>query len=384
MAAKSEQILKGIFAFVILITLPLSQIARVSFNEISLTLSDISIAALFIIFLISRKKIKGALLKPIIIFVLAITLSLLVNLGSLSRDQSLISYSYTLRWVLYASVYLVVINFGPESKKKVIWFLKVSGFCIVFLGFLQYILYPNLRNLYYAGWDEHLYRMFTWTFLDPNFAGAFFVLFSIFLWRFSNLKRPLRFFLTLIPFLAIFLTFSRSAFIMLLTSGIIYSFLVKEKKLALILISIIFLSLMTVTILPFKSEGTNLLRTASGEARIDSMKNAISIFKDHPIFGVGFDAYRYAQRRYGFIDESKMLIHSAAGSENSFLFLLATGGLIGFFLFIYLIYKIMLIKDPLVKASLAGLIINSFFINSLFYPPILLWLWTIIGLNENN
>ena len=57
--------------------------------------------------------------------------------------------------------------------------MLISGSLIVLLGFIQLMFYPALRNLYYLGWDEHLYRMFS-TFLDPNFAGAFFVLFTLF------------------------------------------------------------------------------------------------------------------------------------------------------------------------------------------------------------
>ena len=57
--------------------------------------------------------------------------------------------------------------------KKLIIFI---GIFIVGLGFIQFLFYQSLRNLFYLGWDEHLYRMFS-IFLDPNFAGAFFVLY---------------------------------------------------------------------------------------------------------------------------------------------------------------------------------------------------------------
>ena len=40
--------------------------------------------------------------------------------------------------------------------------------------------YPDLRNLWYLGWDPHYYRVFA-TLLDPNYVGILLVL-TIFVW----------------------------------------------------------------------------------------------------------------------------------------------------------------------------------------------------------
>ena len=37
-----------------------------------------------------------------------------------------------------------------------------------------------------------------------------------------------------------------------------------------------------------------------------------------------------------------------------------------------------------ILASSIGIFVNAFFINSLFYPSIMLWMWVLIGLRDNS
>ena len=87
-----------------------------------------------------------------------------------------------------------------------------------------------------------------------------------------------------------------------------------------------------------------------------------------------------------------MLVHSAAGTDNSFLFILATSGLIGLTAFLYFLYKVVSLSSSKLKknyfslvlfASIISLAINSLFINSLFFPQIMLWIWILAGLTES-
>ena len=95
--------------------------------------------------------------------------------------------------------------------------LMVSGAIFIVFGYIQYLFYSNLRNLYYLGWDDHLYRLFS-TFLDPNFAGIFLVLILLltvqyfFLERKTKIKIVIAMF-SVLALIALYLTYSRSAFI---------------------------------------------------------------------------------------------------------------------------------------------------------------------------
>src|SRR5207244_11508425 len=67
----------------------------------------------------------------------------------------------------------------------------------------------------------------------------------------------------------------------------------------------------------FYIEDFNLFRTVSTDARILVIGKGLIIFKDHPVVGVGFNTYRYAQYRYHFENPVQPnLVHDASGNDN--------------------------------------------------------------------
>lgn len=380
-------LLKIIFTLTILL-FPLGEFARLEFgNGIAVTLNDILVGITVIFWMIWKVCLtllkETPLLKPIILFIAIGVLSLFVNIKNLDALEFLTSFLYLLRWVLYAGIYFVVRSFDLSFKNKILMLLVMVGMIILAGGYLQYFLYPALRNLIYLGWDEHLYRMFS-SFFDPNFLGIFLVLYFIFILFlfFSKCNLPLS--LLLIAILpAIFLTYSRSAILALFIGVFTFLLLLKKRKI-LIIFSVILAIMLILSTQFLQSEGTNLFRKTSTQARIDSSIQAIEIIKNHPVLGVGFNAYRYAQYRYGFLKgEDWQKSHSGAGTDNSFLFVLATTGVLGFIAYIYLLKTIFKTKDVVVRSSVLALIVSAFFINSLFYPFLMQWIWILIGLKEN-
>lgn len=397
-------LLKALF-YVFLISFPVAEIGKLQFkNGIGISINDIFLFLLIIswIFLKLRhkKEKKYFLKKPILIFVSFGAASLILNFYNLTPETFLISFLYLVRFVSYVSLYFITKEFNSNTKNKISILLLFSGFMIVLIGYVQYFYYPNLGNLIYLGWDEHLYRMFS-SFLDPNFAGIFFVIYFIFTIMFVKeyfIKRDIYklivvSLISIFTLLAVYLTYSRSALLMLFVSIIV--FLILSKKTKLIFIVILILSLL-IFISPksFKTEGTNLLRTVSSEARITSMKYGLYIFEKNPVLGVGFNAYRYAQNKYlGLNNIYWQTTHAGAGTDNSFIFVLATTGVVGFTAYLYLILNIFnLSKINLTKnryasvlfSSLPGLLISSIFINSFFYVFILEWIFILAALTENN
>lgn len=387
-------LLTTLFITLLLVFYPLGEITRIPIGDSAITFIDVAVISLGLIwilkFIAKKRKIKGRLINPISIFVFVLFLSLIYNFKRLTLYQFMASFLYLARWIFYSLVYLVVKDIDINVKKYIPILLKASGALIILIGFAFYFLYPDLRNLRYLGWDEHLYRNFS-SFLDPNFAGIFYVLYFVFIFdsfNWEKIRSKSQLFnssLIMLSIVSVLTTFSRSAYISFIVAVLSFAIVKKQiKHLFVILLFIIGIFLFSNFTL--RSEGTNIVREASGKARVDSMKNAFTIFKDNPIIGVGFDSYRYAQRRYGFIDENKMLIHSAAGTDNSFLFILATSGIIGFLAFIYLLYNLFnfSIKSPSLFISLIVLCVDSLFLNSLFYPSLMLWVWILAGLKENS
>ena len=383
------------------------------FNNFTIKPIDIFIFFAVLVWGIINKKslkkqisFKSPLVLPLFAFITVLFVSLFLNFYRYSYEEILVSISYTFRFILYSSLYFIVKSFSPTVKEKIINLLIFTGAFFVTLGFIQYFFYSNLRNLYYSGWDEHMYRLFS-TFLDPNFAGAFLVLCSIFLFGLlfyflaKKLKTRAVFIgIVIIPTLfAVLFTYSRSALIMLFVSFFAFTVLAKKIKwfAGLILFGVVFILISSKN---FNIENINLFRIASSEARIDSAKIALKIISENPIYGVGFNAYRYAQVNYGFKDSTGTIkSHADAGTDNSFLFVLATAGIIGLILYLN-IFRVIFKKAlgvykkeknssmkkymaAIVISSTAGIAINAFFINSLFYSFILIWLWILLGLIED-
>ncbi|MBI2613675.1 MAG: O-antigen ligase family protein [Candidatus Levybacteria bacterium] len=403
-------ILKSIFV-IFLGVFCLGEIFRFNLgNNIYIKPIDIAVIVLSLAWIAQEyryiKKIyKDTLFLPIALFIGTMILSLSININNFSQNEVFVAFSYIVRWVLYANLYFIVKNFNPKFKKKILYMLLVVGAIFTFFGFVQYLFYSNLRNLYYLGWDEHMHRMFS-AFLDPNFAGAFFVLYLFFLlgilfYSLNNNKiKQARFIgsISIFALISIFLTHSRSALIMLLIATVIFFMLSKKMKwiIGIILVSVIFIAISSKS---FNIENINLFRIASTEARIDSAKIAINIIKDNPLLGVGFNTYRYAQIKYGFRNPtSSNVSHADAGTDNSFLFVMATTGIIGMIAYLNLLWSMLRESYSNYKSYdsksiqkyigiiamtlIVGIIISAIFINSLFYPFILIWMWVLLGFME--
>ena len=444
-----------ILTAVLILLFPVGELGRINiYNEVSTTANDILVALLIVVWLVSlilKKRLveitKRQLAKPILIFIFIAFLSLLFNYNSLNPPEFLVSFLYLLRFAAYAGIYFIVSGFDIAFKRKILALMIFSGTLIVLGGFVQYFFYPNLRNLYYLGWDDHLYRLFG-SFLDPNFAASIISLFLILILsilfsrhsgkalvskRLEILDAPfgltrmtqimLLVLLSISTFVALLLTYSRSGYLMFFVSAISLLLMLGKKKYVVILLLMFIIGII---FLPknLGGEGVKLLRTASLISRSQYLNNAIVIFKDHPVLGVGFNSYRYAQHRYGFVDDfSLRTSHAGAGTDNSFLFVLATTGIAGFTAYIYMWFKILKnsyyykrhsgdsersMEDSrisnggwrfwtsqndasifqktisvVILASSIGIFVNAFFINSLFYPSIMLWMWVLIGLRES-
>lgn len=384
-----------------LITFPLAQALRLQLpGDINVSAFDIAVMITGIVWLLyaalgKSDYQKQSLTKPMLLFLLVICISLVANSFRYPGNELFVAALYGIRWLLFASVYFVISDLPELWKKKIPGFLRLSGVSLVVLGYLQYFFYWDLRNLYYLGWDEHLFRMFS-TFLDPNFFGSFLVLYFIFvtgcvtkLTKKDGWKRYVWGSVAVLTFTAIFLTTSRSAFIMLGVSLVVFLVLLGKKK-YLFLFAAIAVLIFALSSRFFYLENINPFRVASSVARVESGVNAISIIAHNSLFGVGFNAYRYAQIEYGLRhSDPKYPSHADSGTDTSLLFVFATTGIVGLGAYLYLLnsfYREGKKADGVYRAvllsSLVGILVNSLFINSLFYPSIMYWLFSIYAIRD--
>lgn len=284
---------------------------------------------------------------------------------------------YIFRWAVYALFYAYVLL---DSKRgQIDWraILYISGVTLALFGIFQWLWYPDLRNLLYLGWDPHYKRVFSSLF-DPNFAGAIFVLTFIagmWAWTTYTSKRAVILPAQLITGVALLGTYSRSSYIAFIV-GIIVWCVYRKAYVALFSIVVIFIA--ALFLLPGGMEGQNLFRTTSSLARLGSVRSAVRQFSHSPVIGTGFVN--------GYTQQS---VPKRAGSiDTSMLFVLASTGVIGMIGYLALSFRILHVakmglkmksSTPLLISSLAALFVHSMFINSLFYPWTVAWIWVLIG-----
>lgn len=326
-----------------------------------------------------------------LLFTLSATISLVLALLNFEGVEIAVGTLYLIRWISYLLSSLVVFNM--VDKKILTWemFENVviySGLFLAVVGFIQILVLPDFTKLDPSlGWDPHKNRLAS-TFFDPNFVGAYFVICLTILLDKLFSKRDFKPAFFLVILVALFLTFSRSAWGMFGVVILVYG-VFKSRFMLLVSLLVVFLAYFAVPRIQTRISGLTD-SSDSASLRLISWKNTWEIVEDNSVFGVGFNTFRYVQKDYGFLDVDSFLTHSGAGSDSSLLFVLATTGIFGlvFYLSGLVLPAISAFSKKkgewLVVISLVlGFILESQFINSLFYPQIMFVFLTTLFLVGN-
>lgn len=356
-------------------------------------LHDIILTLLLIAAVLFGKKVKSVhmtLVVPIFGFISVGIVSLLINSNRFSNQELLLSSLYLGRWAAYAGIYVVVRRF---ERFRSFWLPGLAGVgtAIAFLGLLQYVLYPDLRNLEYLGWDPHYYRLFS-TFLDPNYAGIMLVLTLVACWYTRTILNRKIFLASIVTVgLALYLTYSRGSYLAFLAALAVYGIFTARTKHVLMVILTIILAIVWIP----KPGGDTLRldRLDSTISRFGNWSESINLISQSPILGYGFNTLRFVRRDQ---PEGEFISRAAAGVDSSILFIFITTGVVGFITYLWLGKRVVnLVRSALndrqtrnmsiaVAASLAAVCTHSLFSNSLFYPWVMVWLWILVGVLESN
>lgn len=328
-----------------------------------------------------KAEFHRALLFPSVAFVIAIILSIIFSLGDKSNTQLFLASGYLIRFIAYSSLVLLVpVTGGYRNWGRS---LSIAGFVFALAGVVQFFLYPDLRNIAYQGWDPH-YMRFVSTLFDPNIAGFMlisFLLITFLLYQTEQKYRKILGLVLVLEVTAIILTFSRSSIVTLAVILAAYSAMKKIWWPIFVAVGVGVLSFIFVPTGSFLSP----MRIVSALARADNFAKGITLFQSLPVTGVGwfmvpaFENTSEITRAYGRLD-------------NSFLFVLASTGIVGFSAFIWLVLRIgTLVKDGirngnqkntviLIGLILLTLVIHSQFENIFFSAWGLMWWWVSVGL----
>jgi O-antigen ligase len=321
------------------------------------------------------------LVVPVIYFVIAIVLSLLFSNGTKDARQLFLPVAYLFRFLLYSSlVFLVPLTGGARTWVKS---LTAVGFLFTLAGFVQFFLYPDLRNIAYLGWDPH-YMRFVSTLFDPNIAGFILISFLLITFLAFQTEPKYRKIISVVlacEVIAIILTFSRSTIVTLGVVMIAYSVV---KKIWWPIFVAIGVGIISVIFMPLGSLSSPM-RIVSALARVDNFSQGFQLFLSKPVTGVGWFMIPSFQSA---METTK----AYARLDNSFLFVLASTGLVGFSAFLWMLARIsMLVRRSyrivsqrstviILGLVLLTLIIHSQFENIFFSAWGLTWLWVCVGL----
>jgi len=385
--------------FFLIFTLPFGQLQKIpislrQFPEVNLYLTDLISSVIFIFWLIKLTKKQTKLpqnAKYFFLFFIAAAIPLFLNISWLGTRNTLVSSLYLIRLIAYSGIYFAfpLLKLSPKKTQEILKFLCWAGFLVAVFGLLQYVFYPDIRPLSPYGWDPHLYRVVS-TFLDPGFTGLILVLSLIIALEnfLHHLKKTMGVLPIILIYSALILTYSRSSYLALIlaTAFIFFS----QKKPRLFWLFLIFF-LTTIFLAPRPAgEGIRLERTSTIKARLQSYQRGISVFSRRPILGIGFNSYRYAQNKL-FPNINKTLTNRAGSSpDSSLILILATTGITGLAVSSLIVSKTVSplfkkSKEPinnLILASFIAIFIHSFFLNSLFYPAVMSWLFLLLGIGE--
>jgi len=278
----------------------------------------------------------------------------------------------------------------PALHKKSWQTLQLVNFLLVIAGFIQLLIWSDLSPWVKSGWDPHQGRLVS-TWLDPNFFGAALaILLPVTLFN-PYLKKDKKMIVILLSLIALVATQSRSTYLALVTallilSPLIISFysrlLTKQRPVTLLsIISLCILICIFVAVLLGPRLTSLVSNDPTVQLRLNNLSGAWLIITDHPLLGVGYNAYQFAALKVGLISDFQ--IHSRAGTDNSWLTIWSTTGLIGLILFLvpwlYLIHlllrKLIVYNNPFAIVGMLGLVtltIHSLFINSFLYSHLLI------------
>lgn len=371
----------------------LGQLGRISFSgqEVNLYFYELLIVvSLAVIFY--RYRFQPIILayknyRYIFWFLSVLVISYCFNLLAYKPVQNLVSFLYFVRLILYIG-YAIYLGYLLKKDKKYVsvirYGLLLFGVTTMILSAAQYIFYPDLRILFYLGWDSHFHRLFG-VFLDTSIAAAIYGMFFIFILRFDRLihHKIVRYFVLAVFGLFLIMTFSRSAYIGFLIT--LFYFLWKKKKVMLIFIGLlVFVGLLVIVPKRF-GNGVGLNRTFSIDARIVDINDGITMWLKNPILGIGYNRIRYAREKYHIFPRTlpqDFASHAGASFSSSYIIMMVCGGIVGLIFFVASLVQLTW-KNPHAQLLLIFIGLLSLTDNILLHPFVLFLMATVyvLGLN---
>jgi hypothetical protein len=310
---------------------------------------------------------------------------------------------YLLRWIEYfilaIAAYDVASTAGDERRRIAKW-LFIGALVFAIFGIIQAAMLPDFALLLnpdarpYIDYDPQGHRLVS-TFLDPNIAAGYLVLFAILALSLHISGNPRWLPVFLILTAAVFLTLSRGGVLGLIV-GLVSLMASRGKRGRTLLAAMGTMALLAVVLYPFISPYLASLERISvtdesALMRIQDWMVALSMIRDKPLTGIGFNTFGFVAPAYGLEREGGM----AFGFPGDLLLILTLTGAIGFVLYLRIYTHCFgTAKSTITNSSdtwevgfasglrsgILAMIVCSCFTTILLYPHIMAVTWVAIGL----
>lgn len=324
-----------------------------------------------------------------------------VNRFDMDALELFVSLAYLGRWVLYFLLYVALINSVRERNIETVWWAAETMLVIFALfGIVQSAFLPNFTQMIYTdarsfNWDEQGRRLVS-TVLEPNIAGIMLMIGVLVQIARVTAGAPVSPWRMLIMFTGLTLTISRSAAV-----GLFFGVLVilgaqgLSRRLLKIMGAATVLMLLASPFLIQYLLAYNKFSIGEGSsaaARLSVWLEAIRVVQDYPLFGVGFNTYRYALEHYGV----KIIGASSYAAEGGLLFITALTGFVGLVVYCAMTWQLVsrcrsIWRTPGIPSNHRGLAIGttaatvgvlfaSTFVNALLTTFVMELVWVLWAL----
>ncbi|MBU1019470.1 MAG: O-antigen ligase family protein [Patescibacteria group bacterium] len=370
-------------------------------------INDLFVPILIVIWILKKitidREFKVPPLMPAVTaWAIIAAFSLLLNTSWLETPQLKEGALYLVRFISYFFLYLIAydeIRKNERNRKILLGGILSGALLIAIFGFIQLKLFPSFFELGMEeeGWDPHIGRLLS-TWFDPNFVGGFlgFIVCLLFGLILKSKKKGIYIILMPIILAALYLTYSRSAYLACLI-GLLVITGIKSRKLLIAALfggaaAFFFLAQIqprfmdlweTIQSMAGLNEYAKLFNPdATSRLRLGSWNNAIAVIKEHFWFGSGYNTFKFAQWKLGLLQDLEA--HHGAGSDSTLLTIFATTGLFGITAYLWFYLKAFLQsakQSPGIAGGLVALLAHSTFVNTLLFPHILIFFWITLALS---
>ena len=388
------------------IALAIGNLGRVPFIEVggrrgAVSLLDLVLIPLWMLLFVKlpwgqRAWRFDALSRALLLFLALATVSTVLAgpRWGLGVGDWLSSAAFLVRWALYAGFFVLVVS-DPDARavSAVAWKrFELAILCVAAFGILQSAFIPELGIKMFAltgiPADPQGRRLVS-TLLDPQLAGGLLAFGLLFFVARAAEGLPTSRLPLLVLSAALLLTLSRSA-ILGFAAGVAVIVAVRGFSAGLRRLALIGAALL-LPVLPalvaFATDFNKLGVDGSALQRLIPWLRSVTMIKDAPVVGVGFNAAAHAQRAYGWTAVGG----SDVSMDGGLLFIAVMTGLAGLSAFLLMLHALWRAarrtwrspaQDPAQRAfaiaTVAGtmaVVMQSFFTNSLLTPWLMLPMW---------